>query len=399
MEPHAAPEPNKCEPTGHLEDLDSPRPINSEWTRFKLARLNNDPDLQPKWTEMLDYPLLSERGIKLKFKIEVEQPSGSHKHRLAKALYVHALANGWIKNPPNGGSPVVVEASSGSTAISEAWYAKELGIRFIAVVPTSTSKDKKDAIERLGGEVVNVDDPTQIYNKAENIAKDKNGHYMDQFTYAERAYDWHGGGLAKEIFEQVEEGPPAWFVIGGGTGGTAAVFSRYARAHNKTTKLCMPDPENSAFFCGWRDNNRDMTGKGSLIEGIGRPRIEPSFIFNTVDRMMQVPNAASLAAMTVLDETEGFPRPGGSSGTHFLSALKIIKKMRDAKQTGTVVTVLCDSGNRYTDTYYNPDWYTEKQINIEPWKTTITNFLKTGTWNEPTTPVPASTYATIWDNV
>jgi cysteine synthase A len=149
--------------------------------------------------------------------------------------------------------PVVVEASSGSTAISEAWYAKHLGIRFIAVVPKLTSQDKKDAIERLGGEVVNVDDPEKIYPVAQQIANDPTnpGHYMDQFTNAERAYDWHRGGLAQEIFDQVfeqEKDDPTWFVMGGGTGGTAAVFSRYARANNKPTTVCMPDPEGSAFF-------------------------------------------------------------------------------------------------------------------------------------------------------
>jgi cysteine synthase A len=95
-----------------------------------------------------------------------------------------------------------------------------------------------------------------------------------------------------------------------------------------------------------------------------------------------------------------FPLPGGSSGTHFLGALKIIADMLSAKQTGIVVTVLCDSGDRYTDTYYKyPDWYTKNNINIDPWKTTITEFLKTGTWTEPTTPAPPNTYATIWDNV
>lgn len=107
-------------------------------------------------------------------------------------------------------------------------------------MPTSTSKDKKDAIERLGGEVVNVVDSKQIYNEAENIAKDNNGYYMDQFTYAERAYDWHRGGLAQEIFDQVfeqEKDDPTWFVMGGGTGRTAAVFSRYARANNKPTRV------------------------------------------------------------------------------------------------------------------------------------------------------------------
>lgn len=414
MEPHPAPAPAcdvapVCDVTGHLEDRDSLRPINSEWTLSRLARLNTEPKLQPLRTDVLDYPLDPEWGIKLKFKIEADQPSGSHKHRLAKALYVHALANGWIKDPQPSVAdrrPVVVEASSGSTAISEAWYAKHLGIRFIAVVPKSTSPDKLNEIKKYGGEVDLVDDPKDIYREAEKFAENNNGHYMDQFTNAERAYDWHRGGLAQEVFEQ-EKDDPTWFVMGGGTGGTAAVFSRYARAHNKTTRLCMPDPEGSAFFCGWRDNDILMTGKGSLIEGIGRPKIEPSFIFDTVDRMMQVPNAASLAAMSVLADYHNahpdvdFPLPGGSSGTHFLGALKIIADMLHAtpKQTGIVVTVLCDSGDRYTDTYYNPKWYEKHKIDIKPWKKTITEFLKSGTWNEPTTPVPASTYATIWDNV
>lgn len=198
--------------------------------------------------------------------------------------------------------------------------------------------------------------------------------------------------------------------MAGGTGGSAAVFSRYARNNDKATRLVMPDPEGSAFFSGWQGNDRHATGQGSKIEGIGRPRIEPSFIFDTVDRMMRVPNAASLAAMQHLAETPGFERPGGSSGTHLLAALKVVADMHRSGERGSVVTVFCDSGDRYQHTYYNEKWYRENGIDTAPWRETIKHFLKTGMWTEPEVasqpaalePMalePMALDVPIWDNV
>jgi cysteine synthase A len=99
---------------------------------------------------------------------------------------------------------------------------------------------------------------------------------------------------------------PAWIVATAGTGGTSATLARYARSAQATTGICMADPENSAFFPDWRDGDpATMTGTGSRIEGIGRQRVEPSFVPGAINRMMLVPDAASIACVRVLERLLG----------------------------------------------------------------------------------------------
>ncbi len=105
---------------------------------------------------------------------------------------------------------------------------------------------------------------------------------MDQFTYAERATDWRGNNnIAESIFAQLshEQHPvPTWVVVGAGTGGTSATIGRYVRYQRFDTRLCVVDPENSAFFPALDGRRPGRHRPGSRIEGIGRPRVEPSFV-------------------------------------------------------------------------------------------------------------------------
>eukprot|EP01037_Dinobryon_pediforme_P038812 gene38812-47052_t len=98
-------------------------------------------------------------GIVLYLKDESSHPTGSLKHRLARSLFLYALCNAWI-----GPGTCVIESSSGSTAVSEAYFARMLGLRFIAVVPASTAAPKLDAIRFHGGEIHMVEDPRTIYD-------------------------------------------------------------------------------------------------------------------------------------------------------------------------------------------------------------------------------------------
>src|SRR6185503_6466954 len=194
------------------------------------------------------------------------------KHRLARSLFLYGLCNGWI-----GPRTTVVEASSGSTAVSEAYFARMLGLPFIAVMPAATSPEKISLIEFQGGRCHLVTDPTTVVAEAQRLAADLDGHFMDQFTHAERATDWRGNNnIAESIFEQMslERFPvPEWVVVGAGTGGTSATIGRFVRYRRHRTQLCVVDPENSAFFPGWQTSDAGVvTGTGSRIEGIGRPR-------------------------------------------------------------------------------------------------------------------------------
>src|SRR5215813_9328309 len=123
--------------------------------------------------------------VALYLKDESTHPSGSLKHRLARSLFLYGLCNGWI-----GPKTTIVEASSGSTAVSEAYFARLLGLPFIAVMPASTSPEKIASIEFYGGKCHLVADPGAINAESLRLARDTGGHFMDQFTYAERATDW-----------------------------------------------------------------------------------------------------------------------------------------------------------------------------------------------------------------
>src|SRR5690349_19718439 len=138
-------------------------------------------------THLLPFPLPVDWNIQLYLKDESTHPTGSLKHRLARSLFLYALCNGWI-----GPDTTVVEASSGSTAVSEAYFARMLGLPFIAVMPAGTSPEKISLIEFQGGRCHLVDDPNNAVPEARRLAGTLGGHFMDQFTHAERATDWRG---------------------------------------------------------------------------------------------------------------------------------------------------------------------------------------------------------------
>jgi cysteine synthase A len=318
-------------------------------------------------------PLPEEWGVRIYLKDESVHPTGSLKHRLARSLFLYALCNGWL-----GPDSVVVEASSGSTAVSEAYFARLLGLRFVAVVPRSTSHEKIELIRFHGGDCHFVDDPGLVYDEAARIARECNGHYLDQFTYAERATDWRGNNnIAESIFQQLALEPhpvPEWIVVGAGTGGTAATIGRYLRHRRLRTRLSVVDPEGSAFYEAWRDGDATVTAVGSAIEGIGRPRVEPSFVPAVIDHMARVPDAASLAAMRWCSDAIN-RLVGGSTGTAVWGALVLAGQMRREGEEGSVVTLICDGGERYRATYYDDAWLAGSGLDLTPYRAALDAFV------------------------
>ncbi|GKX56984.1 cysteine synthase [Leminorella grimontii] len=293
-------------------------------------------------------------GINIYLKDESTHPTGSLKHRLARSLFLYGLSNGWIKR-----GTTIIEASSGSTAVSEAYFARLLGLPFIAVMPASTARKKIELIEFYGGRCHFVKHPSEIYPASEELARSLNGHYMDQFTYAERATDWRGNNnIADSIFRQMQKEPhatPDYIVMSAGTGGTSATLGRYIRYQGHDTKLVVVDPENSVFYRYYQTGDRAPGEACSRIEGIGRPRVEPSFIPEVIDEMLHVPDAASIETVLWLEKILG-RKTGASTGTNVWGALQMAKRMKERGEQGSIVTLLCDSGERYLDTYYNPEW-------------------------------------------
>lgn len=327
-------------------------------------------------THLLKVELPSVSNISLYLKDESTHPTGSLKHRLARSLFLYGFCNGHIQK-----DTTIVESSSGNTAISEAYFAKLLGLPFIAVVPKGTSQDKVDKISFYNGQCHFVE-PKDIYSEAARLANELNGHYMDQFTYAERATDWRGNNnIAESIFSQMslESSPvPSWIITSAGTGGTSATIGRFIRYKSYPTKLCVADPDESVFFDYFQTGNGALVSeRSSNIEGIGRPRVEPSFIASVVDRMIKVPDEASYATIHFLEKILN-RRCGGSTGTNLYAAFQIISELNSQNQEASVVSMICDGGERYLDTYYSDNWLDENGFNIQPYFEQLEEFYKTG---------------------
>lgn len=335
-------------------------------------------------THLLRYPLPAawgnDAGVELYLKDETTHITGSLKHRLARSLFLYALCNGWI-----GEGTTVVEASSGSTAISEAYFAALLGLPFIAVVTTATSASKIALIESQGGRCHFVEKSSEVYAEAARLAEQTGGHYLDQFTNAERATDWRGNNnIAESIFTQMRDEAhpiPDWIVVGAGTGGTSATIGRYIRYRRHATRLCVVDPENSAFFPAYAEQRCDVVmSASSRIEGIGRPRVEPSFLPRVVDRMVSVPDGASIAAARHVSAVLK-RRVGPSTGTNVWGAFGLLAEMVAQGRRGSVVTLLADSGDRYADTYFNDEWVSAQGIDPAGPAQALAEFERSCLWN------------------
>jgi len=347
------------------------------WVAQAVQRIEADAQRSAD-THLLRFPLPESLGVDLYLKDESTHITGSLKHRLARSLFLYSLCNGWLSD-----GTTVIESSSGSTAVSEAYFARLIGLPFLAVMPRWTSPEKIALIEAQGGRCHLVDDASAIYHESHRLAAESGGHYMDQFTHAERATDWRGNNnIAESIFAQLgmEVHPiPEWIVIAAGTGGTSATIGRYLRYRGHDTRLCVPDPENSAFFAAWCAADPTITGSGSRIEGIGRPRVEPSFVGQVIDRMVTVPDASSVAAMRTVEKVLG-KKVGPSTGTNLWASFGLAAEMRDAGRAGSVVALLCDSGDRYADTYYHDAWVTAQGWDLAPAAAIVGEFLTTGVW-------------------
>ncbi len=334
------------------------RAVDQDFIARALAVLDRDRRRAPE-TPLLALTLAAAPTIDLYMKDESAHPTGSLKHRLARSLFTSGIVAGVIRE----GRPLV-EASSGSTAVSEAYFARLLGLPFHAVMPLSTAPAKIRAIQAQGGQCHLVR-PERLYDEARDLADAMGGVYLDQFTNAAPATDWRCDNIASAILTQMAGEPhavPDWIVVGAGTGGTASTIGRHCRYRGLPTRLCVADVEHSAFYAGYRDRDpAARCGHPSRIEGVGRPRVEPSFLPGTIDRMMKLPDAVSIAGMRIASELLGRP-VGPSTGTNFVASALLALEMAEAGGTGSVATLICDHGARYADCHHDIRWLAQQGL-------------------------------------
>jgi cysteine synthase A len=333
------------------------------WSADAIDRLRREAARSAD-THLLHMRFPAFAGIDFYFKDEAAHPTGSLKHRLARSLFLYALCNGRL-HP----GQAVIDASSGSTAISEAWFARLLGIGFTAVMPDNTAPGKIAAVRALGARCELVAPGKCTQERARELARD-GACFLDQFGLAERATDWRGNNnIAESMIGQLAGEPhprPAWIVCGAGTGGTSATIGRYLRYRGLDTRLCVAEPAGGAFAHGWRERDpRATADKSTLIEGIGRPRAEPGFTFDVVDAVVEVEDAESISAAWLLEELFG-RRYGGSSGTNLAACLRLAESMRERGEAGSIATLLCDRGERYAQTLFDRGWLAAHGIDPQP---------------------------------
>ncbi|HLO66345.1 MAG TPA: cysteine synthase family protein [Holophaga sp.] len=288
-------------------------------------------------------------------KLEFLNPMGSSKDRIARFLIERAEADGRIRP-----GDVILENSSGNTAMGLALMAIQKGYRLKAVVRDRTSKEKLDQLSALGVDVVKVDTslppehPDSYNNITPRLARETPDCYFpDQHNNRENN-ESHYRGTGPELWDQMD-GKIDVFVAGMGTGGTIGGVGRFLKEKNPSVRIVAVDVEGSVFTPFFRTGN---PGKAApyLLEGLGDEFLINTADFSVIDEMVQVTDREAFVAARELARTEGL-LVGGSSGAVIHALRRIAPSIpADAR----VAILFPDSASRYLSTIFNDDWMREK---------------------------------------
>lgn len=307
-------------------------------------------------------------GCEILGKAEFLNPGQSIKDRAALYIIRDAEKKGLLR--PGG---VIVEGTAGNTGIGLTLVAKALGYRTVIVIPETQSQEKKDALRLLGAELVEV--PAVPYKNPNNYVKvsgrlaaelaktDPAGAvWANQFDNVANRLA-HIETTAREIWEQTG-GKVDGFICAVGSGGTLAGVAEGLRARRADVKIGIADPEGAALYQYYAHGELKSEGS-SITEGIGQGRITANLEGFTPDYSYRIADAEALPVIFGLVEREGLCL-GGSTGINVAGALRLA---RDLGPGHTVVTVLCDYGNRYQSKLFNPDFLRSKGLPIPQWLT------------------------------
>lgn len=307
-----------------------------------------------------------ETGCDIYGKAEFLNPGQSIKDRAALWIIRDAEAKGLLK--PGG---TIVEGTAGNTGIGLAMVANALGYKAVIVIPRTQAQEKKDAIRMLGAKLIEVDavpysnpDNYVRYSGrlAEELAKTEPGGaiWANQFDNVANRQA-HIDGTAPEVWAQTD-GKIDGFICSVGSGGTLAGMALGLRAFNPAIKIGLADPFGAALFSYYTTGELKSEGT-SITEGIGQGRITANLEGFTPDFTCQVADEDWLPVLYDLDSYEGL-LVGGSAALNVAGAIKMAKTMGPGK---TIVTVLCDYGNRYASKIFNAEFLRSKGLPVPPW--------------------------------
>lgn len=324
-----------------------------------LAAIGNTPLIHlRRASELSDATILG--------KAEFMNPGGSVKDRAALAIVRDALGRGLIR--PGG---TIVEGTAGNTGIGLALVGAALGLRAVIVMPETQSREKKVAVRLAGAQLIEV--PAVPYANPENYVKrsgrlaeelardDPNGAvWANQFdNLANR--EAHRITTAAEIWEQTD-GRVDGFVAAVGTGGTLAGVAAGLRGRRADVTIALADPMGSGLYAHYTTGRLASSGS-SVTEGIGQGRITANLEGLVVDRAYQVTDEEALPLMFWMARHEGLAL-GGSAAINVAAAIRL---GRDLGPGATVVTILCDAGQRYASKLYNPEFLRARNLQVPEW--------------------------------
>ena len=305
-------------------------------------------------------------GCEILAKAEFMNPGQSVKDRAALWMVRDAEAKGQLK--PGGR---IVEGTAGNTGIGLAMVARALGYRCTIVIPRTQSQEKKDAIRLYGAELVEVD--AVPYANDMNYVK-FSGRLATELDAAEPAGAiWanqfdnianrqaHAQSTGPEIWTQTE-GQVDGFICAVGSGGTLAGVAEALRAANPDVAIGLADPHGAALY-NWYAHGELKSDGSSISEGIGQGRITANLEGLKVDRAYRISDEEMLLAIYDLVEHEGLVM-GGSTGINVAGAIRMAA---DLGPGATIVTILCDHGQRYQSKIYNPDFLRERGLPTPAW--------------------------------
>jgi cysteine synthase len=304
--------------------------------------------------------LSDETGCEILGKAEFLNPGGSVKDRAALFIIHDAEERGLLK--PGG---IVVEGTAGNTGIGLALIANARGYRTVIVIPETQSQEKMDLLRICGAELrpvpaVPYSDPNNYVKLSGRLAEEMGGFWANQFdNVANRRAHYETTG--PEIWAQTGGGIDAW-VASTGTGGTLAGAAQFFKEKKPAVRVVLADPMGSGLYHFVKHGEVKAEGD-SVTEGIGNGRVTQNLAGAPIDDAVQIDDPAALRILFRLLKEEGLYL-GGSTGINVAAAMRVAREMGPGH---TIVTVLCDGGDRYRSRLYNPAWLRQKGLPMPPW--------------------------------
>jgi cystathionine beta-synthase len=304
-------------------------------------------------------------------KAEYVNPGGSVKDRIGLAIIEDAERKGELR--PGG---TIVEGTSGNTGVGLAIAAALKGYRCVFTMPDKMSQEKVRLLKAFGAEVVITptavppDHPDNYVMKAKQIAKETPGAILANQFYNDINPDAHYATTGPEIWDQTN-GKVTHLVAGAGTGGTISGAGKYLKEKNPKIRIIAGDPVGSLYTHYHRSRSMGE-GHPYKVEGIGGDKIPTTIWFDWIDEFRQVSDRNSLVMARRLAREEGI-LAGGSTGLNVALAIELARELDDP--TALVVTILCDTGERYLSKVFNDEWMQENQM-LEAPRTTVEQLLE-----------------------